>query len=253
MGYKATKVLTSGNEGMFILNAGEAFQRNTNLPSNWKRVRVCAAISWTGLTADNGGLVNESVTGSSGTGFLYDFMVGFTNGVSYPGTSGNKFIGIAFDNQNTQSFLTSASGVLSIRGNSGGTGASYFSQTFSNGTSIYRKGYGNSSCDMYIDCGNPINASSCMYHFVFELVLGADSTVSANRYSSAPGPSSSASNTSVNSSLAKTLATLSATGSVSGWWTATTPVDCTYFYIRSPYPNNRLRIHNIRVMLLETF
>lgn len=249
MGYKAPKTLVSGSEGMYICAARENFQRKTNLPNSWKRARIALAFSFTDTAGDNATPIAESVSSIAGSGFLYDFTVGFTNGVNYPGATGSKFVGVAGKAQaqnNAISFSSPNWGFNQSASDALTNGA------FSNGTTIVRGG--GSSGALNQKFGVPPNTSSfaCLWLLDFNLATANNLVVNVASVNNISDVSDVALMAILAGTTGGSLGVLGPATLAGGWWdnTGSNPVDCQYLYVRSPFNSNRLRIHNVMTMQL---
>ena len=249
-GTKAVKTLVGGDKAMFILEPGVLFQRKTNLPINWTKVRIGLIGSFTNTASDNS--TPNAETLSTQSNLLNVPIVGMSNGVGYPGTAGNKCVGVrsAYDAE----YGSSSETKLALNGSSNwqsestpgqvlmGDGANEFSASPNLGT--WHKWAVN----------NPTATSSCMFWFVLELNVETTGSLLATWWHSNLTPLSNASDATLmglltNPTSYSGYATNSgrANASTIAWWNAA-PVACSYFFVRFPYLLNRLRIMNMNII-----
>lgn len=236
-GIKSTKTLASGSQGSYVVDARYAFQRETNLPLGWKKVRLAAIFSWVGLGGDNDDPIAE-LLGNSGAGLDMEFVFGLSNGVSVPGKTGNKFIGMGCGSRTTTPAVGYYSTGSTWRYGSSVDGSSTLSMSgiAGEGTTI-RVG---STQSIVLETGIPSATTAFSVGVGLELDCTTDGTLTARYINSAKR--STATEPDLMGLLTASSSTL---GSPSGnWWNGATPTGCTHFYMRWPFVSSRLRLHN---------
>ncbi len=240
------KTLTAGDSKAVCLEPGMELLRQTNLAANWLKIRIGIIASWTNLVDTNGTPNAETIIVAAANPRT-SFNLGMSNGVSYFGTAGNRFIGISNTRATGNALLTTAS-------SNWGMGASAGSLTLNHKTNI---GDGTTitlgSDTAIVDCArvnNPTLAANCMFGLVVQLDLSLSSNgrATSSYYTTGAAPLSSASDVVMNNLLnAQTLATLG--NAIGGWWTmdGVTPNGCQFVSIRNPWVTNRLNIHNLMI------
>lgn len=235
---------------MFILEPGVLFQRKTNLIDDWKKVRIGIIGSFTNLVDANGTPNAETLTTQSNLTNVP--IIGMSNGVGYPGTAGNKCIGVrgGFDadagtSANTQMSFSTPNWLSSCytQGNS----------LLGNEASVYTA-YPNAGAWHNWRIGDPTATSSCMFWFVLELDVNTSGTLKQTWWHSNLTPLSNASDATLMGLITNpagytgnATSGLTTLVNANAWWTAA-PVACPYFFIRMPYLTNRLRIMNMNII-----
>ena len=240
---------------MYILGPREAYLRRVKLPAGWKKVRVGVAMSFTNLVSDNGTPNSEVLPFNSGNAMLNDLYIGFTNGVSYPGQVGNRFVGLGGSAQTSTNIGIQNPGAgwkLSSDGAGAGTSHARFSALFSDGTTITRRNSASSTNDLLVTFATPDATTSFAALVIFEITLNDAGTISNAQYANTATNVVSVSNVSDSAMNEAITGSLVDKGAITGtgWWSSSTPVNCPFFTIRNPFSNNRMRIHNLRVLRL---
>lgn len=252
---KATKTITAtpGSCASFILEPGVLFQRKTNLPANWNKIRIGMMVSLTNLASANGTPTSEGRTTGIST-ILQSLIIGMSNGVGLPGTAGVKFIGArsAYTSENSYGCSVSLdSAVWRIQERASGGGGAYQTMRamWSNGASLATpQGFIH-----YFECGDPSALASCMFGMVWEFELQTNGNfilkyVANTGLSNLGDPS--------DNTLMRLIGTASLTAAstvASGWWSASVANDCQYLTIRAPFLLNRLRIHNLMILDFSSY
>lgn len=242
--YIDDKTLASGTKRMMIMGARDCYQRLTNLPANWQKVRIGLLISITDLNASNAAPNQESIGINSPVG--YRFAVGLTNGSGILGQAGNRFVGVTTKIDGTYGHcLASISSKWRMMAR--GTGSDYFYADLALGDGVtFVEGAALSSVTPP-SATDPTATTAFCAGILFELNVATAATLNGGYYISSD---LSAANDAAMSGLFGNGVTAFGATAASGWWSAggsPNPVDCQYLYIRWPYSNNRLRILNSRV------
>lgn len=245
---KATKSLVGGDKGMFILEPGVLFQRKTNLPANWKKVRIGLVGSFTNLVDANGTPNAEALVNQSNLTNVP--IIGMSNGVGYPGTAGNKSVGIrpGWDGEYGSSAETDMA-FSSPNWSSSSSGGNYL---LADGTTIHTSYPGLQNFHNW-RIGDPTANASCMFWFVLELDVTVAGKLGLNWWNSFNTPLSNASDATLMGLISNPAAYAGYSNggavltSAIAWWDAL-PVDCQFFFARFPYLTNRLRIMNLNII-----
>lgn len=247
---KAVKTLTGGDKGMFILEPGVLFQRKTNMPDNWKKLRIGMIGSFTNTAAVNATPNAEQIPNPLTLKTVP--IIGMSNGVAFPGEAGNRSIGMrgGWGNEYGASIRTA----MSFSSPNWTVDTQTMNTLCSDGTTVYGA-YPHAGSFLNWRIGDPTADSACMFWFVIELNTATSGQFSCNWWHSYNTPITDASD----SALANIISNPSA---ISGnqnsgftftnamcWWTAQ-PIGCQYFMIRFPFLQNRIRIMNL--MLIDT-
>jgi hypothetical protein len=240
------KTLTAGDSKAVCLEPGMELLRQTNLAANWLKIRIGIIASWTNLV-DTNGTPNAETLVAVAANPRTSFNVGMSNGTSYFGTAGNRFVGIGSVRSSGNILLTQASSNWGV-GNSAGSLSCLHTPMIGDGTTL-AVGGSTAFTDTY-RVNNPTAASSCLFGLCVQLDLstGIDGRVTPTYYSTAGTPLSTASDIQMNNLL--NAQSLSILGSANGgWWTmnGVTPVACPFVSIRNPWVTNRLNIHNLMI------
>lgn len=213
-----------------ILEPGEALLREMALPTQWTQIMLAFALSWTTSADDNTNPTNESVTYLNP---LSSFAAGIKDGsMIAPGRAGSRFVGFR-TNHVVPTTLTS--GELSpsqykvtwvtdgVTSNSGGTAQPVLSF--------------------------PANSSAAT---LFGSILLLRLTVSGTSVTAALNVTAAA--TDFGDAALKSAmlnASLINSASVPGWWLNGETPEVRHIYLRSPFQNNRLRVHNYGYMVIS--
>lgn len=250
------KTLTAGNGKCVILEPGDEFLRKTNLPTNWRKIRIGLILSATTAGDSNTNPATEVLAAS--TAIKYGMMIGMSNGVGYVGDVGNKFVGVRIGGETNLQLTTGVNGGRYYLG-AGNAAVSFTASpysTISNGASTTRQYLSStwaSAFDMGPSAGGPAAASSCMAGILIELdtSVGANGRLTLGLKSSGSTPIGSDSDVTVTGLCNPTGSfDVNTYGTTSpGWWTmdGATPVECQYLSIRCPLLLNRLRVHNMMI------
>ena len=224
-----TKLTDLGNEDCIIMEPRGAYIQETGLPSNWTHVKIGMLYSLVGLAGDNVDGVREAVTYSN---FPDMFMFGLTNGTGSVGDVDNRFLGITSNHTTVATWDTNEGALRDT-------------------TSLFSTGDGITSgpCSSGTDTMSASTAAASAT-ISFAAFIGIDmyykgtSWFECKLIYNVPGQSD-VSLTNLRNLLVATptTGTLVSTGVGVG-----TSSDLTYFFVRMPYLNNRLRIHAIEVM-----
>lgn len=246
-----TKSLATGYETALILGGRDCFVRETNLPNNWTRVRIALIGSLTSLTSSNGTPSTEIIQGSNvAPGFL--FAIGLSDGIGVYGQSGSlaKFVGITngLSGGSSSPQIIASSSLWGFGHTDVSTLDSInFNAAYSTGSVVQSTAA--SSAVLYSNTGDPTATSSFCFYWGIDLFVSGSGT-----FTTLGAQGSSKSSTSDASLMGIFSLTYSPIGNptpAGGWWAGNNPVNCTYLYIRWPFINNRLRIHNLGVMQLS--
>jgi hypothetical protein len=246
MGAVRFKELLSGSaEGMYVCEPREYYQRLTNLPSGWTRVRLGVFYSFTNTGEINGVPTNENLNRAGGTGDASTLpLFGLSNGINFPGEADNRFVGLAFsDIAAANVYVTPQVGRWSIAATNAGAPTEI--------NTIQSSGVGGMVTPLSAVENNPFASLPTGYTgfavgVALDMVVGSSSnrlTMGAAVYNNVSDVSDVALN-----ALMMNVPAASNQTSVPGWWSGDSPVGCTHLYMRFPFWNNRLRIHNMRYM-----
>jgi hypothetical protein len=239
------KTLTAGDSKAVVLEPGSELLRETNFPANWLKIRIGLIGSWTNLVDNNGTPNAETVVGVAANPKT-SLVVGMSNGVSYFGTAGNRFIGTATDRNGESASLRNFGSSWGV-GNSGGSLLCGYLANIGDGTTLTQNS--STAINSAYSVGNPTAASACLFAMVWQLdltLIGAG-RVTVTKYSSEGTPIGNASDVVLNNLLNATALDALGSAASGGWWnqSGSTPNDCRFLSIRAPFTQNRLVLHNI--------
>lgn len=232
-----------------VLGPQVAYQRETTLPPNWLRARVALVMSFTNLTELNGAPALEAGLNAINIPKA-NLWIGFTNGLGFPGYSGVRFVGQSRSNNNEGELALARNNGwrLTFGGNTAGTGGMRQDPVICDGATVYRGGNGSDSNTLF---STPVEADRFAFGVMMDFYL---STGGGRLFlSRATIPDVSDPVLALNSLItAPATVNVSSGGVGGGWWTVdgSVPVACRHLFIFSPFMNNRLRIHALRVMQL---
>lgn len=232
--FATTKTLASGSEKMVIVDAHNYFQRLSNLPTDWKEIRMGVIISFTTLASDNAAVSAESYAISSGVSG--ELVFGLTNGSGLPGQAGNKCLLWAGESDGTDAIQLS------------GDGTNYrLKQKFrtftrGNGTTLSRVSGGANNPELKF--GLPQNTTQFCLGLTMRLNVATAGSLSGTHGSLTL--QSATDMPALMSLLFAPANTTTPTTQTGGWWdnTGSNPVGLQYLYIHHPFINHRLRVHN---------
>lgn len=226
------------------------FCRKTNLPANWKRVRIGMMLSFTNTTDNNGALVTEA---SQDAGPSCHFWFGLTSAPGNPWDSGVNFVGARSYGYNIPLTLhMDKLGRWSL--NCHGYSDPYLwmreaksvSGTVSTGRYRIDEALGRNGTP------DPTLATGHCWPFVFDIIC-ADSgqmrIINGTGFNSWTDPTMLSLNTAMTNPAP--FYELTQGTAVYGWWDNTDEfVDCPYLYFYFPFLNNRPIIYGLQVMQL---
>ena len=239
----ATKTLAVGTEQNLILGARDCYQRPSALPPNWQQIKIGLILSFTSPGSDNGSPNTEYVGGGGDVGNCMAF--GLTNGVGYLGQAGNKFVGMA--HSGLSNGLQYTSGKWNLASYVGSTALSP-GATQSNGTAVTV----GTTVNLIpaLSMTDPVGTAAMCAFFGIELDVSVAGELTV-KYAQANDQ-----NVTDTATLLAWLSSASfgnSTVVTGGWWSAAgtpIPVGCEYLYIRNPFINNRIRVHNSAIKFL---
>jgi len=228
-------------ERNLVLEPGVAYQRLTGLSAGWRRARIGALMSFTGLVGPNSAPVSENAISPWTPASL--FLIGLSDGQGLPGLAGVKFVGATMSSLNYGAIarlrvLADGTARLSYDGGSSAhdPGGVVFSGTAAT--------WGNSSTDFY-GGHKPASSEGFCFGATVDLTLNSNNTLQLG-YQSASNVTNPAFGVSAAIAADKhDLGTING-----GWWGAEGESGCRHLFIRCPFQQNRLRIHALRVMQL---
>ena len=238
--YIDDKALVSGTDRMLIMGARDCYQRLTALPPTWQKVRIGIIGSLTGLASSNGTPNGEILSTSLVGNRLF---MGLSNGVGVVGAAGNRFVGAVF-------------GTSTIYHHSNwniGYDSGYDDNLFNPGAAVDNLGtfVAGTYTNMTGTYHNPTATSGCFFSWGVELDVSVGGTLSIKHYGL--GLLSAADDAAMAGLLAAVYTAGTALTNAACFWSnggTPTPVGCTTLYIRWPFSNNRLRIHNMGVLFV---
>ena len=230
-----------------VLGPQVAYQRETTLAPNWLCVRVALVISFTNLTELNGEPSLEAAFDAINSPRA-NLWIGFTNGLGFPADSGVKFVGQSrSDNNDGRLTLSRNSGWrLTYGGDTSSTNGMRQDPVIGDGATIYRGGNGSDSPSLF---STPAGVDRFALGVMLEFNLRTGDGrlfLSRNTMTDVSDPILALNRLIV----ARATVNVSSGGVGGGWWAAngSVPVGCRHLFIFSPFLQNRLRIHALRVM-----
>jgi len=240
----------SGTITPALIPARGAFVRKTNLPADWKTVRIALLYSLRGASATDSP-VAESIPTS--TNALQRAQIGLSNGAGMVGNAGVRFVGAgtggrSYDPTATAVGYTSTYGWHAFASTTtdsyirlGGRVADGTTETDQTG-SIQTATAGFKT---------PLDTTEFCEGLMVEL-----SVVTAAKLTmrfSVMRPLSPASADAVGVEIENTIVAKpgDAADTTGGWWDSDTGVGCTHLFVRTPYINNRLVIHGYKVVQVK--
>lgn len=236
----------SGTITPALIPARGAFVRATNLPADWKTVRIALLYSLRGASATDSP-VAESIPAS--TNPLQRAQIGLSNGAGMVGNAGVRFVGAgtgglpsgltatavgytatygwhAFDTTTTSSQIRLGGRVAD------GTTETNQTSTIQAATAGFK---------------TPLDTTEFCEGLMVELSVVTAATLTM-RFT-VIRPLSPASAAAVGVALENLIlaAPGSAANTTGGWWGSDTGVGCTHLFVRTPYVNNQLVIHGYKV------
>ena len=256
-GYNKTTDL--GTHGCLIAAASstrEGICRPTNLPLNWRRVRISIFFRWISGTTDNGDPVAESMP-STWVNFLDDFSLGITNGVGLPGQAGNRFVGLGRQTGSQMGIALNAN-TLPVLGTSQALKYMAPRGVIGDGTTILRATTGPGGLDSFSTLPSNTHHFSAFCSADLELTptgLRLNKWVIGHNTNSATGFTAGFTDCSeyalrrvlADAGTANIAVNTSTAEIGGGWWTAGADVGITHFLARSPYSLNRFCLDNALV------
>ena len=226
---------------LLLLEPGVAYQRLTGLAEGWRRARIAAVMSFTGLVGPNSAPASDNAVSPWAPASL--FLIGLSDGQGLPGLAGVKFVGATMTSMNY-------SAIARLRVLEDGTA----NLAYSGGASAHDPGgvvfsgtaatWGSSSTDFY-GPHKPTGENAFCFRSTVDVTLSGTNSMVLGY--------SSAGNVSVpvyGVSGAMAAGTLALSPTAGGWWGAEGESGCRHLFIRCPFQQNRLRIHALRVMQL---
>lgn len=226
---------------LLLLEPGVAYQRLTGLSAGWRRARIGALMSFTGLVGPNSAPASENAISPWNPASL--FLIGLSDGQGLPGRAGVKFVGATMTSINYSAIArlrVQADGTANLAYGDGSSAHDPGGVVFS-GTAAT---WGNSSTDFY-GPHKPTEANAFCFSSTVDVTLLATNSMTLG-YNSA----GSVSNPVYGAAGAMAAGTVALRETAGGWWGAEGESGCRYLFIRCPFQQNRLRIHALRVMQL---
>lgn len=225
----ATIFQKPGADKCLILEPGEALLREMALPTQWTQIRLAFGLSITTAASNDANCVNETL---SYINPLSSFIAGIKDGsLIAPGRDGSRFIGIR----------------PTIAGNTIGSGQLASGHTLeaiaTNNLSIA------ASAGIYAGLNFTANGSgTTAFGAIFSVCITiVNATVTVGyAMSSATADFSDAA-----LKAALLTATPYTSAAVAGWWTSGATPEVRHIYLRSPFLNNRFRVHNYGYMVIS--
>ena len=241
----ATKSLATGYDTMMILGPKDCYQRLTNLPNNWRKARIALVASLTTASSDNGNPSSETISSAVSSSQM---AIGFSNGTGSIGQATNYFVGImnnlaTFQNQ----YVYSGSGGYNLSMGPSSADSINFVPTIGSGSTIYQPS--SFADNMYALTASPTSSTSFCFYWAIDIDVSVVKTLIVKAYDAIN--KSDTSNTALLTMYNQSYTEAWNNTGASGWWSGSNaPVNCQYIYIRWPFSNNQLRIHNMAVMQL---
>lgn len=237
----------SGTITPALIPARGAFVRATNLPSDWKTVRIALLYSLRGSSA-TASPVAESIPAS--TNPLQRAQIGLSNGAGMVGSTGVRFVGAGTGGLNSGPTATTVgytatygwhawdstttSSLVRLGGCvADGTTVTNQASTIQSATSGFL---------------TPLGTTEFCEGLMVELSVVTAATLTM-RFA-VMRPLSPASADAVGVAIEKLILATpgNSANTTGGWWGSGTGVGCTRLFVRTPYINNRLVIHGYKVV-----
>ena len=226
---------------LLLLEPGVAYQRLTGLSAGWRRARIGALMSFTGLVGPNSAPASEDAISPWTPASL--FLIGLSDGQGLPGRAGVKFVGATMSSMHYSAIAhlrVREDGTANLAYGAGSSSHDPGGVVFSGSAATW----GNSSSD-FNGTHNPTGASEFCFSSTVDITL-SDTNSMVLGYSSAGNVSAPV----YGVSGAMAAGTQELTAVTGGWWGGGTDSGCRHLFIRCPFQQNRLRIHALRVMQL---
>lgn len=224
-----------------LLEPGVAYQRLTGLAEGWRRARIAAVMSFAGLTGTNSAPVSEDSISPWTPASL--FLIGLSNGQGLPGHPGVMFVGATMSSMAYAAISrlrVLSDGIARLLYNDSASthapGGILFSGTATAWNEPWIEFYGDHK---------PAASEGFCFGATVDIALNSNNTLQLG-YQSA----SSVTNPTLGVSAAIAAGKSDFDAINGGWWDAAGTSGCRHLFIRSPFLNNRLRIHALRVMQL---
>lgn len=240
----------SGTITPALIPARGAFVRKTNLPADWKTVRIALLYSLRGASATDSP-VAESIPAS--TNALQRAQIGLSNGAGMVGNAGVRFVGAGTGGvpSGPQATAVGYTGTCGWHAFDTSTTASCIrlggrvadGTTETDQTSAFQ--------EMTAGFKTPLDTTEFCEGLMVEL-----SVVTAAKLTmrfAVMRPLSPASAAAVGVALEDLIVAKpgNAADTTGGWWDSDTGVGCTHLFVRTPYINNRLVIHGYKVVQVK--
>lgn len=235
----ASGSITSG-----LLPARAAFVRATNLPANWKTVRIALLYSLRGADAASSPVVE---TAAATANLLTQAQIGLSNGAGMPGLAGVRFVGVGSGtNATTDACVSNYSSAWRLL-TTNTTGQTYatLGGRVCNGTAVAYQG--SSARSQTTAISTPLGTTNFAECLTLELSVVTAATLTMQF--AIMRPLAPATQAEVGVALEKAITTVTGItdNTAGGWWSSSVAVDCTTLFVRLPFINNRLVIHGYKV------
>ena len=235
---KFTKTVTfNGTEPCWHIYTRAQVLRLTNLPANWKKVRLGLIMSLTGATGDNVSPVAETLAASSSTHL--EWLFGLSDGTGFPGdVAGGKFVGWR-PRVDLPIIVVQNSGLWKIAYNSSPGDPVYPQALICNNSTVVAGS--NAVANPSMNMADPTAAANYCLGLMLELDVSVTGVLTIGM-----GSVSNLSRADPAQLNAVKCLPVSASDHTtnSGWWNSTTPVGCSNLLVRWPLSLNHLRIHD---------
>lgn len=226
---------------LLLLEPGVAYQRLTGLSAGWRRARIGALMSFTGLVGPNSAPASENAISPWTPASL--FLIGLSDGQGLPGRAGVKFVGATMTSINFSAIArlqVLEDGTANLAYTDGASGHSPGGVVFSGTAATWGDAWND-----FPSLHNPTEANAFCFSSTVDVTLLATNSMTLG-YNSA----GSVSNPVYGAAGAMAAGTVALSETAGGWWGAEGESGCRYLFIRCPFQQNRLRIHALRVMQL---
>ena len=237
-----TKATSAGDKKALVLDPVGFYRRKTNLPADWKTVRIGVIMSLTNATEDNGTPVAESMNAADSR--LNRLLVGLGDGdTTHPYIdSGNagRYVG-AFSSGAYYAQVKYSSGWYLANTAIEHTNFMTF-VGFQDGERLVGT-LAESAGNLGTTDPTADTAYACAYALDISVSTANVLSVRQQAFSNYAGST----RLHLNNLMANAEWTNWKSTEASGWWDASTPVGCQYLYFRHPFRNNRVRLLGIDV------
>lgn len=232
----------SGTITPALIPARGAFVRQTNLPSNWRTVRIALLYSLRGET-DADAPTTESIAYSGN--MLQQVQIGLSNGAGMPGVAGVRFVGVGQQANAVSCVSFNSTYGWHILGANTSDGSARLGGRVCDGSTVTMQG--TSTATAVSGFATPTGTTSFCEGLMIEFDVTTAGSL-AMRFAIAR-PLSPVDQGAVGRALEAAVLLTAGTqyATTGGWWGSGTGVGCTHLFVRLPYVNNRLVIHGYKV------